>query len=409
MDVEVAQWLVTPDAAPWLERAMGEADPTSLGAAERLRRGLDPARAAAVLDQAALRRRARAKLGEWADTFFLTHDGLEMATRADVARWRAARLVDAGVTAVADLGCGLGADARAFVEAGLDVTAVDRDPVTAVLAAANLGRPVECAEVAGEALAARDTAALFLDPSRRTDAGRTWDLAKLSPPWSHIRALLERDPGSTPPVVVKLGPGMAHRDIPAGVAATWVSHHGDLVELTLWGGATVSGPLAVARRPRSVATVPDPVAPSPGRWEAVLLPEGHVVAAGPPTPPPGPLGRFLWEPDPAVIRATATGAVAAQLGAHPVAARLAYLTGDDDATTPFAQRFAIREVLPYDDAAVRAWAKANGVGALEIKTRGLGLDPARWRRRLRLKGRRAATVIVTPSLAGSVTLVVDRG
>jgi predicted RNA methylase len=45
---------------------------------------------------------------------------------------RAARLAAAGVTTIADLGCGLGSDALAAARAGIRVYAVDADPLTAM-------------------------------------------------------------------------------------------------------------------------------------------------------------------------------------------------------------------------------------------------------------------------------------
>ena len=79
---------------------------------------------------------------------FFTRDGLEQATRPVVADQHAQRFVAAGVRRVVDLGCGIGSDALAFVRAGLEVVAVERDPDTAAVAAANLaGRAeVRCAD-----------------------------------------------------------------------------------------------------------------------------------------------------------------------------------------------------------------------------------------------------------------------
>jgi hypothetical protein len=133
-----------------------------------------------------------------------------------------------------------------------------------------------------------------------------------------------------------------------------------------------------------------------------------VLGAGRPAPAAGPLGRYLWEPDPAVVRSGALGEVAADLGAWPVAESIAYLTGDGDRTSPWAERFAVERVLDFDDSAVRAWLREAGIGVLEIKVRGLDLDPAAWRRRLRLKGKASATVVCTPTVDGAVVVVVRR-
>ena len=116
------------------------ADPLATGS--RLRAaGHAPQTAAAVLTQASLRRAARAKLGELAEEMVFTRDGLEQATRRVVAEHRALRLREAGIRSVADLGCGIGADALVYARAGLAVTAVERDPVVAAAARANLATP----------------------------------------------------------------------------------------------------------------------------------------------------------------------------------------------------------------------------------------------------------------------------
>src|SRR5262249_51457002 len=102
------------------------ADDDPLGAASALRGGgIEPRLAAAALTQALLRRRARARLGPEAGRLLFPGAGLEQATRALVANRRAERLKAAGVTRVADLGCGIGADMIAFARAGLAVVAAD--------------------------------------------------------------------------------------------------------------------------------------------------------------------------------------------------------------------------------------------------------------------------------------------
>ena len=99
--------------------------------------------AAAALTQIGLRRSARTKLGARADSVLFTRAGLEQASRAAVAAHHADRFVAAGVRRVVDLGCGIGADALALLDAGLEVVAVDSDPETASLAQANLGDRAE--------------------------------------------------------------------------------------------------------------------------------------------------------------------------------------------------------------------------------------------------------------------------
>jgi hypothetical protein len=379
---ELAAWLVSADARPVLDAAAAETDPDSLGAAERLRRLTVPEHAAAALTQVALRRKAVGKFGERASRLFFTPDALEQATRAAVARWRAERFAASGATRVVDLGCGIGADALAFLDVGLDVVAVEADPATAVLAEANLGRPVlvgDATELAPALLA--DGAAVFLDPARRTASGRTWRVEDLSPPWDFATGLLTGRLGC-----LKAAPGLPSSFIPADIAAVWVSHRGDLVETSLWSGVG-----------------------APGSRTALLLPSGDELEAGVSAEPQvGPVARYLYEPDPAVIRSGAVAVLAHQLDARAVAPRIAYLVADDLVPTPFATAFEVLEAMPFDGRTLRAWVRDNGIGTIEIKVRGLDVDPAVLRRRLKPNGRRSATLVLAPTPDGARALVVRR-
>ncbi|MFT4216198.1 MAG: class I SAM-dependent methyltransferase [Micropruina sp.] len=385
MDADDARWLTGPEGVDELRRGASESDTGSLAAAERLRRRLPPARAAAVGAQLELRRRARAKFGARAAELFFTADGLEQASRPRVASWRAERLRATGVRRVLDLGCGIGADALAFLDAGLEVTAVELDEPTAILGGANLGRPVLVGDAVAliEELVGPETA-VFCDPARRTASGRSWRVEDLSPPWSFVESLLaERI------ACVKLGPGLPHAVIPDGVAATWVSDAGDLVELSLWSGTGERG------------------------RQAVLLPAGQVLDdATLPVIPAGfarpEVGAVLYEPDPAVIRAGLVDALAADLDAARLRPQLAYLLGAGHRPTPFATAFEVLQVLDAGEKKLRAWVRSERIGTLEIKKRGVDVDPAVLRRRLKPSGPGSATLVLTPTDDGVRALVVRR-
>ena len=129
MDRSALEALLSPDGVRLVDglgRIASTADAAS--AVERLRRDGHPAElVSAVVEQARLRERARAKFGERADRMLFTRAGLEQATRLGIAAHHAARLHEAGVRRVADLGCGIGGDAIGFAERGLEVLAVDAD------------------------------------------------------------------------------------------------------------------------------------------------------------------------------------------------------------------------------------------------------------------------------------------
>lgn len=379
---EVARTLVGPEGEQALAAAASHADPTSLSAATALRKDFAPELAAAALNQIALRRRARVKFGDAAGAMFFTPAGLEQATRPEVAKWRAQRLARAGVRRVVDLGCGIGADAMAFRDAGIAVRAVELDEATAVFAAANLGPevPVTVGRAEDEPLA--DDEVAFCDPARRNERGRLWRAEDFTPGWDFVTALLERPAGAC----IKLGPALPHAMIPDTVRARWISHRGDVVEVAL-----TSDGLA-----------------GPASRGALLLPSGFRVESDRSQPAVGELGAFVFEPDGAIIRSGAVGAIARDLGLWRIAPDIAYLTGDEPVESPAVTMFRVCDVLPYKEKVLRQWVESHDIGTLEIKKRGIEVDPAELRARLRPRGAHSATLILAPSPAGAYALVVER-
>jgi SAM-dependent methyltransferase len=377
--------LLTPSGRAALALASDVARGDPLAAADALRRhGVAADLAAAALTQVELRHRAVAKFGADAERMFFTRTGLEQATRGPVASRRAARLAAAGVGLVADLGCGIGADTIAFARAGLRVRAVDADPSTVAVAAANaaalgLSELVEvcCADAREVDLAGVDAA--FCDPARRRGTGRVFDPRAWSPPWSFLAELA----GRVPATVLKLAPGVEHALIPAGAEAEWVSVDGDVVEAAFW-----CGPLAsVARR-------------------ATLLPSGSSLSgSGAAAAPVGSVRRYLYDPDGAVVRAHLVAEFAATVAGNLADAQIAYVYSDAAADTPFGRRYEVVEVLPFSVKRLRAALRSRQVGRLTVKKRGSPLDPDQLRRAMRLSGTAAATVVLT-RVAGAPTALV---
>jgi hypothetical protein len=267
---------------------------------------------------------------------------------------------------------------------------VERDPVTAAVAGANLtGRAtVVCADaeqVAGDLLTGGS--ATYADPARRTQRGRVWRLAELTPAWSFVTRLLDgrRSAG------VKLGPALPHAEIPATAEAEWLSHRGEVVEAGLWAGPGADPGVHAAL----VWSADDP---APHRM-AVTAVESLPVRN---------LGDYLYEPDGAVIRAGAVADVGLLLEAGVLDPHIAYLTSDRLVTTPFATAYAVQDRLPFRRTVLRRWLAEHRVGRLEIKRRGLDLDPAVLRRELRPAGPRQATMIISRTPHGAVVAVVER-
>jgi hypothetical protein len=390
MTPEELRALLTPEGLRLLDEVgpvAADADVVRL--VSRLRAaGHPPALVAAVLTQARLRTRARARFHEFADRMLFTPDGLEQATRLRVAAQHAGRLARAGMTSVADLGCGIGADALAFASLGMRVVAVERDEVTAAVAAYNLAPFPDARIVQGDALENEpaDVDALWFDPARRGGGRRHADPADWSPP---LDAVFTR--AAERPAGIKLGPALDHALLPAGVEAQWVSVDREVVELVVWTGA-------LAR---------DGV----GRAALLLSNDGSHELTAPDAAPDaevGALGEFLLEPDGSVIRARLIGELARRVDGRMLDATIAWVTSDTAPATPFGQAFRVREELPFDERRLKTALRERGIGTLEIKKRGADVDPAALRKRLALRGEESATLVLTRIAGRRVALLVDR-
>ena len=350
--------------------------------------GHSPGLVAAVLSQSRLRARASAKFGPFAERMLFTEAALEQATRLRVAAMHAGRFRDAGLGRVVDLGSGIGADALALAAVDVTVTAVERDEVTAAIAAYNLAgwSNATVVNADAESIDLADFDGVYLDPARRNDSKRLSNPADWSPSLDFAFGI-----GDGMPAGVKLGPGIDRDLIPAGTEAQWVSVDRDVVEVGVWFGA-------VAR---------------PGVGRAALVIGAHGTAEltaerDSEDADTGDLGEFLYEPDGAVIRARLIGDLARSLNARMLDDQIAWITSDTAVVTPFAQAFRVAETLPYDERRLKQLLAARGIGTLEIKKRGIDVDPAQLRKRLSLKGAGSATLILTRAAGKRIAIVADR-
>jgi hypothetical protein len=353
--------------------------------------GHSPALVSAVLTQSKLRAKAAGKFGEFASRMLFTEAGLEQATRLQVAALHAGRFVNAGLHRVADLGSGIGGDAMAMAAMDVAVTAVDADEVTATMASFNLapfpGAAVEHSTAEDFDLTGFDAA--WLDPARRTSGHKNTSRLRAedySPSLDFVFGLAAHRP-----IGVKLGPGHDRDQIPAEAEAQWISVNGALVEMGLWFGALARDGI----RRSALLLRPD----GPAELTAAADSEDAPVVA---------LGSYLYEPDGAVIRARLIGDLARQLDAGMLSEGLAYLTADTLRPTPFAHAFRVVEVLPFDEKKLRLALQERRIGTLEIKKRGVDIDPATLRTRLKLKGSGSGTLVLTRMAGHRVALLVER-
>jgi hypothetical protein len=390
------EWLVSPAAQPHLQKAAAWRQP-SASQVEALRRACSSPRARLVVEQAALRRRGQAKF-EHADQMFFTPRGFEQASDEIVAAYKAARMPTHGP--LVDLCCGIGGDLMAMA-AQAPTRGVDRDPGTIILARANLAAlqsrspaptvsasRVEIGEARESDLVG--AAAWHADPDRRPFGRRTTRVELHDPSAEALQSLLDLNGNA----VIKLAPAAVLPECWSERAELeWISRAGECRQLAAWFGTLATAP--GERRATLLSTTVMPFATIRG-----------VPLDDPPTA--ARIGRYLYEPDAAVLAAELGGALATRLAVEPLAPSVAYWTSDSLILEPAVSAFEVLEVLGTRVKHLKPALRSRHVGVLEIKKRGIELEPESLRRELELRGDESASLLLTRVDGRAVAILARR-
>ncbi len=374
MDLQSFRRLLTPAGQEAL-RAAEALEPREEGFLAHLTaltRRFPPELARPALETAILRREAAARFPSSSQLYF-TRPALEQASSWQVAAHRAARY--RGFRLAADLGCSIGGDSLALAQE-VPCLGLDLDPLRLEMARANLaaaGAGLETGFLRADLnaplpLKPSPSTALFFDPARRSGGRRIFSVRAYQPPLEALWDWLPRFPA----LGVKISPGVDLAELEpyeraAAPEIEFVSLNGELKEAVLW-----FGPLRSARR------------------RATLLPGGHSLTAQEDPRAGGerlPLSEpraYLYEPDPAVLRAGLVADLGFELEAAQLDPEIAYLTAEKPRPTPFARVWAVEDWMPFQLKRLRAYLRERGVSRVVVKKRGSPLQPEELIRRLRL-------------------------
>ncbi len=282
---------------------------------------------------------------------------------------------------ILDLGCSVGSDTLSLAELH-PVIGLDLDPVRLLMAQANsaaLGKGGRTAFLQADLLYPLPLRrynpgwGAFFDPARRAGYRRIHSVRAYQPPLERVQEWL----ADFPALGVKLSPGVDLAEL-AGYSAEveFISLGGELKEAVLW-----FGPLQSAA------------------FRATLLPGGHSLASSTRLAAGGldlsEPQEFIYEPDPAVLRAGLVQVLGEQLEAAQLDPDIAYLTAGHFQPTPFARAWRVEAWFPFSLKRLRSELRARGVGRITVKKRGSPLEPERLIRELRLQGEQERTVFLT--------------
>lgn len=333
-----------------------------------------------LVETVLLRRRAATKLPGTGDWLF-TDEALQQATAAPVALHRARRLTG---LVVHDVTCSIGAELAALAGCAERALGSDIDPVRLAMARHNTPDVDLCRADALHPVT-RD-ATVIADPGRRTNGRRRFNPRDYRPA---LDGLLDAYRGRN--LAVKCAPGIDFD------AMGRLGFDGE-IEVTSWRGSVREACLWTAGLAE------------PGvRRRASILDSGEQLTDAEPNDcAVRPAGRWLVDPDGAVVRASLVRHYAARHGLWQLDPDIAYLSGD---RLPAGVRgFEVLVQLPFDERRLRQALASLDCGALEILVRGVGgiaADPDVLRRRLRLRGSQPLSAVIT-RIGAAATVYVCR-
>jgi hypothetical protein len=266
----------------------------------------------------------------------------------------------------------------------------EADAPTAHFAAANLSRrglsdSSVVNDFAGEAAVA-SADAWHIDPDRRAQGKRVVQIEDYEPGLDTLLRLLHTNPNGG----IKLAPAaqLDPSEWPP-CEREWLGSRGECRQQVLWFGSLVH---------------------QPGQHTATEIRAdlGRNSFSGMPDRPFAYAERaeaYLYEPAASVLAAQLAGAMAEKLRLQSITPGGGYLTAQEQFDHPLLDMFRVRDVLAFDARKLKAYCREQKIGRLEVKKRGVDIDPSRVQRELVADGDESAVLFVT-KVAGSVRAIV---
>jgi hypothetical protein len=336
-------------------------------------------------------------------------DSAQQATPAVVAEIRARHIASTAPGAVVfDATCSVGSELRHLADPSLGfglVAGGDLDAARLAMARHNLPDvPLVRADATRPAVRADVVVA---DPARRTARGRIRDPKDLVPPLPDLLAAWGTAGGAGAETAVKCAPGIDYSE--------W---EGQVDVVGLAGSSGAGGGV-------KEACLYSPGLSRYGRRALVVGPDrtGVLTTSDPESDAVAPVGRFILDPDGAVVRAGLVTQYAAALGWWRVDPHIAYLSGDSvpdpDVAMPGQRVFEVIDTVALKKlkAALGSVSRdavpgaGSGATSLEILVRGVDVDPDGLRKKMRpvlSRGGGGALTVVITRIGRSPVAVVAR-
>ena len=384
------RWLIDSEAASLLQLAHEDFTEkiSPLKIAKNLRRSTTLTRAALVMEQAQLRIRAKSKFS-LADKMFFTKRGLEQSSGMELAVYKAKQFKTH--ESVLDVCSGIGGDllglaGRNPANENLITTGVDTDPIAALFAQHNLQLFLQANQISHSTanvlncdfadIQLSDFPSIHLDPDRRK-ARRTTDGRHFSPNLIDVFKRVSK----TQLVSVKVAPATPMEEsFPDELHRQWIGDRRECKQQLLWLGSDLPP------NQRSATLVADDGSAHHIRCEGQTNIEKIVAPS---------LKRYLYEPHAVVLAAKLSDHLAAKHELQRISPTTPYFLSDSLIDEPLLKKFEVVKMLKLDFKKIQQFLADKKVGKIEIKQRGIDNVTFERFKKLKLPGRKTATLFLT--------------
>ena len=351
------------------------------------KRGLKEPELSRILDAAHFLVKGRLKFPRAAKMRF-DREGLAQASSQPIVEYRTWKMRNrlGKVGKALDVGSGIGGD-TIFMAMRWKVVSVDRDPEKMEMllhnvGVYNVGKNVETVvgdiyellEDPGFREKVSDVDLVFFAPSRRSGGRRTVRFEEYEPPLSLVKRLLEVSPN----LCVEVAPGADLSRIEYDCDVEVISNKGEVKEVVLW-----FGDLKLSKEGRSMMATK-----LPERLTRVRSKGARKISVTVPR-------DYLYEPDPAFIKAGLIDDLAHEYGLTLLHPKIAYLTGEAFVDTPLLKPYRVLSVTGMDHGVINDELTRLNLGSVDTKARGVSIDHKEIRRLVRGKGEHRGLVVFT--------------
>ncbi len=222
-----------------------------------------------------------------------------------------------------------------------------------------------------------DIDCIFFDPSRRTKGKRTVKIEEYEPPLS----LLEKLNHFSQNMCVKIAPGVDLSRIKYDCDIEVISYKGEVKEVVLWFGKFKSS----SDEKAIIATkLPEKIT-----W--IQKSKSYSVPVSDPK-------NFIYEPDPAFIKAHLISDIAEMYNLSQLHKKIAYLTSDSFIDIPILKCYRVLTYETLDYGSINKTLSKLNIGTVDLKARGISIDLKSIQKSIHGNGRKKGLVILTKIL-----------